>query len=219
MKYKFTIDGKEFTSKKSVTDYVRAEILYKYADLVRISEEHLRFMVSLLQYHPWGEQKIGPGVVDMWIAKNPNFPTRGFYLSRTDGTTTDFSFLQCVQTGSVVRDLREACRAAIVPTVLAVKNAAFDAGQVVCPIKQRVVTKTDCHVDHEPPNTFAAIFAAYLETGIKPDSIALKHDDNDAGTKFSSEQDATAWVSFHNQIAKLRVISKEANLSDVRKSV
>lgn len=219
MKYKFTIDDREFTSKKSVTDYVRTEILCKYADLVRISEDHLRFMVSLLQYHPWGEQKIGCGVVDMWIAKNLNFPTRGFFLSRTDGTTTDFSFLQCVQSGSVVRDFREACRAAIVPTVLAIKNAAFDSGQVVCPIRGRVLSKADCHVDHEPPNTFAAIFAAYLETGINPDSVPLKHDDNDAGTRFVNESDAEAWVSFHNQIARLRVISKEANLSDVRKSV
>jgi len=214
----FVICGRMFKTQKAVLDHVRSEIYTdRYQDNESLSDEHFRFMLGLLSYHQLAEQKIGCGVKRIWIAKNSEFPTRGFFLERLDGTTTDFSFVQCVKRKSARAEFISACRNAIYIYVMEFKNAAFAEGNLICPYRGTVITKEDCHIDHAPPNTFAEIVNGFIqEHGIDIESVAIQHGDNCQGDKLADLEFEGRWIEFHNARASLRAISKAANLSDVR---
>jgi len=124
-KYKFNINGIQFSSKKSVIEYVRENIHSKYPDRQPISNDHFRFMVSLLRHHPQSDQKIGVGIRKIWIQPNEGYSTRSFWLEREDGTKTDFSFYRCVSPPSSLRNFKEACRRSVAPFVIDAKKKYF----------------------------------------------------------------------------------------------
>lgn len=217
----FTINGIEFKTKKSVLDHVKTKIYYRYEDHQDLSEEHLKFMVGLLRYHPWSDQKIGVGVKRIWIQKNENYETRCFWLERIDGTKTDFSFNQCVQPASIERDFKAACRAAIAHVTINFRLSHFrDHAQddvICCPVTGDMISIYESHVDHEPPNTFDVIVNEFIGIikEIRPEMLT-DHGDGIEGNYLVDEALKQQWISFHNARAKLRVISIIANLSLVK---
>lgn len=217
--YTFDIDGIRFTSKKSVIDHVKNNIHSKYIDYQDISNEHLQFMICLLRHHPWSDQKIGIGVKRMWIQQNENYPTRGFWLERHDGTKTDFSFYQCVSSPSQLRDFKSACRKAIADIVIRFKTEFFSRNRYpICPILGTFLTSKTSHVDHAPPNTFDKIvldFIASRNIDVEKAPL-LEHMDGKIGNCFNNDTFTNDWITFHNEMAELRVISSEANLSVVK---
>lgn len=222
-KYKFNVYDKEFNSKKSVIDYVRT-VKDKYEDFESLTDYDLKFMTNLLRYHPWGDQKIGVGVKRMWIEKHEDFPTRGFCLERLDGTSTDFSFYQCVEPASLLRDFKGACRVAIANYIIGFKYNFFNKyadknGDIICPVSGDRVNIKQSHVDHESP-TFDEIVSNFIEdNSINVEQSPLcDHGDGNVGNFFIDEAFKNKWVEFHNGIAKLRVISASANLERARKS-
>jgi hypothetical protein len=215
----YEIDGRTFRSKKAVIDYVRAEIHGASPDGEPLNEEHLGFMVALLRRHPWSDQKIGAGVARMWIEQNPDFPTRCFWLERADGTKTDFSFYQCLEDSSPLRDFKEACRHAVAPDVIEFKAEFFRRNpEACCPVTGEPMTFSTSHVDHAPPDTFDAILGEYVKSrSIDPAKVRfVAHGDGDIGSRFDDDRLEKDWVEFHDRRAKLRVISAVANLSAKR---
>lgn len=216
MKYTFTIGDHVFKTKKAVIEYVQQNIHGRYADHVDLSAEHLRFMVGLLRYHAYSDQKIGCGVKRMWIQPNELYPTRGFWLERVDGSQTDFSFYQCVNPSSPLRDFKSACRMAIVPTIQSFRNEFFEGDPLRrCPINGDIVTLHNSHVDHQAPHTFESIVTEFIAVNkIDVASAPLTtHGDGTEGCSFSSEKFKQEWIQFHNERAMLRVISPKANLT------
>lgn len=216
---KYNISGTQFNSKKSVIEYVRENIHSKYPDHQVLSGEHLRFMVALLRHHPWSDQKIGVGVREMWIQPNENYPTRGFWLEREDGTKTDFSFYRCVSPPSPLRDFKEACRRAIAPFVIDFRQRFFrHQATATCPVLGKSIAIHSSHVDHAPPETFEKIVSDFIEArGVDVEKAPLmEHDDGKIGNWFVDDVFENDWINFHNERAKLRVISVEANLSSSR---
>ncbi len=214
-KYRYDINGMQFNSKKSVIEYVRETIYNKYPDFQELSADHLRFMIGLLRYHPWGDQKIGIGIKKIWIQSNDKFPTKCFWLERIDETKTDFSFHQCVSPSSLLRDFKEACRRAIAALVIDFRKQYFhDKNKAICPILGKPMTIFTSHVDHMPPNTFEKIINEFIEMlKIDIEKVPLiNHGDGNIGNYFADITFEKNWVNFHNERAKLRVISAEANL-------
>jgi hypothetical protein len=214
IKFKYEINGIFFTSKKSVIRYVQ-EILGHYQDGEYISQEDLEFMTSLLSYHPWSYQKIGCGISRMWIEKNEGYPTRGFWLERSDGSKTDFSFYQCLENAGLLKDFKKACRKAVAPFVIDFKNKFFkDNSNPICCITNRLINKNTSHVDHISPKTFDKILSNFIELYCI-DVLKVKfteHDDSKIGIEFLDKDLEKRWIDFHNINAELRVISAEANL-------
>ena len=71
--------------------------------------------------HPEAGDKIGPGVDSFSVERAPgrSFGTRCFWVTRSDGTRTEFSYLTCLsgKARSPLADLMDAARAAAgVPT-------------------------------------------------------------------------------------------------------
>ncbi len=54
------------------------------------------FLRSLIARHPRGGRKIGAGIHHFSVGM-ALFGTRCFYLHRTNGTQTDFSYLKCLR--------------------------------------------------------------------------------------------------------------------------
>lgn len=184
---RFTICGREFPSKKAVLEYVRTEIHQRYPDFGALSKEHLTFMVELLRHHPWSDQKIGCGILRMWIEPNVKFPTRGFWLERIDGTKTDFSFYQCVESASPLRDFREACRRAVAPIIIDFRHSFFRKfPDAHCEITGEAISLHNSHVDHAPPETFERIVECFLISRglIAEEAPITDHTDGRIGVEF-----------------------------------
>lgn len=140
-----------FPSKKVATAFVR-EILYRYDIGQRVSERDAGFLADLLQLHPQAPQKIGCGVQHFTVEQNEG--SRGFWLTRTDGSRTDWSFPACLKPPTPESEARAGFRTAIRPQVAAFR-ARFDAANThapqVCPITGELLTEANVHIDHETP--------------------------------------------------------------------
>ena len=222
---RYRIAGKTFSSKKDVINYIRKDILYAYGDYQALETEHHNFMLHLLRLHPHGNQKIGQGVKSIWPQSNKanGFPTRGFWVERVDGSRTDFSYLQCLNPSSPKQDFYKACRQAIAEDIIQFSMEYFSRyaveDKIQCPITGDWITKRESHVDHIPPDTFDQIVRAFIETNnIDTDKVALmRHVNGKIGCRFDDGLLVEKWIKYHRNHAKLRVVSRKANLSLIKK--
>ena len=178
------------------------------------------FLVELFQRHPSYEQKRGQGIVMIRVVLAMPYRTRCFEIERIDGTTTDISYLECLTPSTVFDWFPAACRTAVVSQIQAAKDAAFgDATYIACPITGQRIDRRRAHVDHAPPWTFDAIVEAFIDQSVI-DIAQVAFVDVDGGTesKFADVELEEAFAEFHRKHATLRVVSRMANLSVLRRS-
>lgn len=217
MSKKYDVCGMKFGSKKELVEYVRSNILYgQYAYGEDLAEEHFKFMLSLLCLHPCGDQKIGVGVKKIWIQPTSLIGSNCcFWLERLDGTRTDFSFLKCTSPLSQSLKFRRACRFAVRHFIIDFKDKYFDGCvEPKCPVLGTIMTYDNCHVDHTPPYTFERIVCEFIDLReIKVEDVYLFGDQDECvGYEFFDKYLEEDWIKFHNEKARLRVISEKANL-------
>jgi hypothetical protein len=108
-----------FASQKDATNYIR-EILWahKPGDYV-IASQWIDDLTALLNRHPEAGQKIGVGLRAFLVDKDES-GSQCFWLERTDGSRTDFSFHACIkgQPRSVEKEFPAACRYRVVQNSL-----------------------------------------------------------------------------------------------------
>jgi hypothetical protein len=210
------IGKRAFESKKSATESIRA-ILYKYPVGEKVRGDDMWFLFDLLELHQQADEKIGCGVVSIEIEQNG--PTRGFWLTRVDGTRTDWSFVACLSPPSPERQALSGFRTAVVPQILAFRDEFFrDRIGATCPITGEVVTLDNCHVDHESP-TFRELVTEFLScqyTELREVAVVPTRD-GDTKTRLLSPELESNWQRFHQLKAKLRIVSMRANLSILRR--
>lgn len=226
MKKQYTVNGETFRTQSDLVGRIR-EIIGRYKPGMTVDLLDAVFLHSLLSMHPEAEQKIGCGVVSFSVEDNPIYPgqrSRGFRLHRTDGTSTDFSFWECIRPTPHSKKVQRAFRAAIEPDTLAFKQRHFDAlqrGVGVCPDTGALITFTSSHVDHKAPGTFDALFSKFLDAeGLRVEDIRVVGAGiDDAYQDRLVDLDLERrWRKFHNTHAVLEVVSATANLS-LRKRV
>ncbi|KAK7321667.1 hypothetical protein VNO77_32524 [Canavalia gladiata] len=70
----------------------------RYMSGERLTTEDERAVVDkLLVYHPHFEDKIGCGLESIMVDRHPHWYSRCFFVVRTDGSWTDFSYKICLQ--------------------------------------------------------------------------------------------------------------------------
>lgn len=184
-----------------------------------LSGEDLAFMIELLSRHKNAERKVGVGVASIEVEAVPAWgrSARCFWLTRIDGSRTDFGIDSCLSGGSHEADVRAALRAEVADQVISFARATFDAGPVVCPVTGEVLRREISHVDHAAPVTFLALATEWLESR----DVARVELDGDAdGETTARLRDralAEDWRAFHQRRAVLRVVSVRANLSLLRR--
>lgn len=219
----YVIQGETFATKSALQDRIKY-ILYHWPHGGRLPVGDFDFMMEVLAMHPDAEQKIGVGVDRMEVRRNPVYTnTRGFWVIRTDGSETDFSYLECLKETPHAKRFLNACRVAIEPETMAFKNKFFGElhGEVArCPYTGEVLSFVGSHVDHKAPATFQALvdgFIAANHIDVSLVKINGKAVDGNFQDTFDDPALLRNWLEYHSGHAVLQVVSRTANLSILRR--
>ena len=147
--------------------------------------------------------------------------TRCFVLVRADGSKIDISFPHAVKLLPTIRskglipqgliDYRNAARAAVQDQIHAFRDSALGAS-VVCPVSGEKLTRENYAVDHEIPMTFdQLLFNFSVERKVNPLTVNVGSIEGTVAI-FSDGSLAQDWCKYHRANAKLRLISRIANM-------
>lgn len=172
-----------------------------------------------------GPSKTGTSI-DYFTRTRNNFngySTPSFWVHRTDGTATDFSYISGVngQPNGLSREFYDACRAAVQDDLIAAKRRFFnehgdEQGCVPCEITGTHIGFEDAHLDHAWP-TFGQIVAAFRAARAWsreiPFGIVTLPADAQTQSVFQAIDVAEAFKAFHHDLAVLRIVQRKVNLS------
>jgi len=205
----YVVADEAFPTKKAVASRARGLLSL---GVCQLHGQDRRFMLDLLSCHPDAEQKVGVGVASIEVRRNKTFGHCEFWLTRVDGTETDFSFLKCILPATPNQDFQKAARAEVHAQVVAFKVAAFrGVAALKCPVTGEVFSWDGCHVDHEPPSTFAALIEQFFSDPAAVDVTGTV--DGSTTYSFKDRGLAEGWQEFHALHARLRAVSIRANIS------
>jgi hypothetical protein len=209
-----------FRTKKAALEHFRA-MLARYRDGQAVEGEDDADLRGLLTRHPEVERKVGVGVDGFYVDK-ALLGTRCFYLRRLDGSTTDFSFISCVNGRAPTphQEFMQAARLAVQEQLRHSKVLHFEKkkgsdGRVPCDLTGRPLLLEEAHLDHSEPMTFEVIVKAFLAArGItNPEEHVTDGADHQFVASFKDQKLADDFREFHKQLAILRWIAKDKNLS------
>lgn len=215
---------KTFKTKKKLLGDCKS-MLARYRNRQTVNDEDSAFLAGLLERHPDAIQKIGCGVKRFfrdWTGQG----TDCFWLERTDGTTTDFSYPTCVnaRSKSLYQEFAQACRSAIAPYLKVAKQEFFAKhgnaeGKVKCEITGKMVGPNESHLDHKKPMTFQVIVQTFITANkieIRPDMLSTKADKQFV-TTFVDKELEQKFRDYHRDVVErfssLRIIKARENLS------
>ena len=214
-----TVYETEFKTKKSLREHIR-KILYSYPDGQILNTVDFTFMLALLERHEDPKRKIGCGVDFMYVKRNPVFKNMGFWLARTDGTETDFSFEICLKHETKLQKFKSACRTTISDDIISFRDRFFSQSETpTCEVTGDQLHKWDSHVDHVPPMTFDNIVKEFvMDLGIDVEKVELlTAEDGRVRNELADGMLRDQFRLYHLGVADLRVISPLANLSIVKR--
>jgi len=174
-----------------------------------------------------GPSKIGCGIEHFVTRINEvNGGTSvGFWVVRTDGTDTDFSFISAVSARAKDADAEflDACRETVYEAVAAAKDAHFVAfanssGQVRCEVTDELVTSFGARLDYAPTDFRDIVWAFRKAAGWEqqiPHGTISKPQDGQLSSNFVDIDAMARFRAFHAENAQMRVISKSAERSDI----
>ncbi len=171
-------------------------------------------VLALLERHRDPGRKIGPGIRDVHVNIN-SYRKRGFYITRVDGTTDDFSWTQCLTPPRPIDRLRTALRRFVVPQVHAARDQYFGGQEhAACQLTGRAITRVTCHVHHEEPS-----FAELVELFLANERIAAEEVAFVAAAHVEGAHLTETWkwfgdrfAAFHQERARLLVVHDSEHL-------
>lgn len=222
-------NGRTWKTKAAALSHFKA-MLARYADgaMVEDRNDHDDLVALLERYDEAitnGPSKTGVGIDHFTRTRNNfnGYSTPSFWVHRTDGTATDFSYISGVngQPKGYSREFYDACRVAVQDDLIAAKRRFFnehgdEQGRVPCEITSTHIGFEDAHLDHAWP-TFGQIVAAFRAartwTREIPTGIVTLPADAQTQSVFQDLVVAEAFKTFHHDLAMLRIVQRKANLS------
>ncbi len=129
------------------------DMLNRYALGEEISPKDHDDLLALIQRHPEAKQKIGCGV-QRFVINMSDKGTRCFWIERTDGSRTDFSYIWAVkgEGPTLFQEFSEACREAVKTDLVIGKRNFFEIngdsdGRVKCAVTGELISFDEAHVD------------------------------------------------------------------------
>lgn len=224
----FNINDKTFNTKAELEGFVRA-ILNKYGLNKAIDTIDLQFISELLKRHPEYDRKIGIGIKAIVVKIDGHWhKTRCFHIQRTDGTETDFSYKNCIDNDTSrepMKMFKQSARSAVSDQIVShlsnyISRTKDSNDNVICQKSKTKIKKEQATVDHIPPITFDRIVTDFISMkNIEPSQIDyIGFGDNEYNKEFKEESMRLQFANYHKQVAKLRVISKQENLTQKKKN-
>jgi Protein of unknown function (DUF3223) len=178
--------------------------------------EDAEFLQWLLDKHPQAPEKIGRGVAGFSV-QTTAIGTRCFFVHRVDGSSTDFSYYSCTTAPDSTALIRKAMRRAVADQIIGFKQASAERGPLICAVTGDALSWDDAHVDHAPP-IFVALADEWASRQGGYSAIRLPPAMDKQIGRSLIQPDAESWALFHQEHAQLRIVSKLANLSLLRRS-
>jgi hypothetical protein len=211
---KLTIGSRTFATKKVALEHFR-QILYAYDVGQRIDGDGAADLLELVKLHPHREIKVGCGIRHFTV-RNAAFGTRCFWIIRTDGTETDFSFKAAIDGETpILSQVLEAMRNEVSEEILQLKHDYFRkhgdaAHKVPCAETGELVSIYEADADHAAPFTFNVLAITFLEArGLEPAAdLIVPSIDTVCGPQLRDHELAEAWRRFHHRLARVRILSK-----------
>jgi hypothetical protein len=191
-------------------------ILYCYTGRIEFADD-IEFLYSIFECHPQWEQKQGCGVDYFYIGKT-KYNNLCFYIMRTDGTTTDISFTTAIKEPTIKSKVLKAFRSAIRPEIEKFKKT-IKFGADKCPITGYILIPSNTHIDHYDL-TFKELIEVFTTDTPLEDYFQFINEtkDNEVETYFTNQNIIDSFVNFHNANTNLRAVTKQANLSILKKA-
>jgi hypothetical protein len=223
-------NGKEWTTQEAAKEHFRS-ILRSYRDGDVVTDAgHNDDLAALLERYDNtvtadASPKIGCGIdhFERRLNKGVGYATSGFWVVRTDGTATDFSFPTAVTGKPKPRshEFADACRAAVAPDLKRAKTEYFRQnadtnGLVPCDLSDALISMEDAHLDHAFPTFFTLVVTFRASKGWHvtiPEGVLTRPQDGQTTANFIDPAIAADFLEYHHRCATLRVISRKANLS------
>jgi len=210
----FQIAGRTFSSKKACKDEV-SRILRTTPRYHTLSGNEFELVRALLDHHPRSAEKIGQGVESIFVGCGRR--ENCFWIKRTDGSETDFSYVKCLYTPTQWTNIHQAARNAVRDQILLFKNRAFaKAATILCEITHVPIQKDNSDVDHKVP--FDLLLENFFrENGLSLDQKIDGYEDGSTELSFADKKLEHQWVVYHQKHADLRMASCEANRKRTKK--
>jgi hypothetical protein len=216
---KWVVDKKIYNSEKEAEQVAR-DILYSDNVGSYVSEKNQTFLLSYFKTFHWEwNQKNGCGIAKVKRISPDGFNNRCFEILRVDGTKTDISFIVSrIKSDNSVSDVNDAFRFIVSPQILEFKEQAFkNISTLICPVLGIYVTRNDCHIDHSEPS-FETIVSRFKQIHrLNESEIVANTRDNQMRCEINSKEIRDLFFRYHYEEANLRVVSKKANLSNLKK--
>lgn len=208
-------------SKNELTKLCRYVLYHTERIVDKRSEKILVNLVFI--NHPEYERKKGCGI-DHLEVRNDCYGGKCFWIVRTDGTETDISFTTAIRYNNGISykykidTIIAACRNAILPEIFKFRNEITVPFK--CPITGETITdKHLIHIDHYDMD-FKSVFDMWVK-GKDIDELYKKTRtssvDGDMRTWFDDKDLVNDFIGFHDTHTHLRAVSRDANLSVLRK--
>lgn len=210
----FYVNGVKPTTKAKLEQMAR-DILHSSTDKY-LGKSQQEFMQRYWRkYHDHFTEKGGESIQRVGRQKN-KYGKWQFFALLDSGNTTDFSFvlsaIYCVSRKSKVK---QSMRKAISYQIRSFSSDFFKRNLVAfCEFSGEKLTPTNSHVDHVIKFDYLVTqFLALSNLSYETFPISDGTKANEEGNTISDKNILTKWEAFHEQHAKLRVVSPRANLS------
>jgi len=183
------------------------------------TSEDYRFLLRIFQGHPEYHIKVGSGIANVYTGKGETYNTRCFFLTRVDGSSSDISYIRSINGATTkISDIKCACRSAIDDIIIQFKSSVrfgFDT----CPISGHILYTQNTHIDHYDKK-FDELFQIWIKSKNIDSTHQLLNDttkDHEQKIYFVSRSIREDFIAFHNANTNLRAVTKEANLSTLKR--
>jgi hypothetical protein len=223
------INGKSWQTQSAARDHFKDMLArYEDEDIVEDWADHEDLAALIARYDSSiidGPSKAGSGIEHFLKRRNvgDGYSTPSFWIRRTDGTETDFSYITAIkgEPKSDAQSFHDACREAVAADIAIAKRRYFeqegdDQGKAPCDESGEAITIDEAHMDHSWP-TFSQLVMKFRAerswTHELPSGVLSEPSDNQTTTTFAEARTADAFRAFHHREATGRVVKKGVNLA------
>ena len=195
------LPSRTFESKKEAREYC-STLLNSTPLKQKVSDYDCQILSELVAfYHPFSEFKIANGIDSIYVdyaIGYERFKQRCFHIKRLDGSSTDFSYNECLNPSNKWKSFQQACR-----------NTVYSQ---IRKFKQENATKhqLNYHVDHAYPfiNLIKDFLIKYSLDYCKIDLIEV-----DNAQYIANRKVRNLFFSYHAKYASLQLLPAQENLS------
>ena len=179
-----------------------------------VGDKDFDFINDIFLDHRWYSQKTQGQPCWFYVDTEKKYKTRCFYIEREDGSTTDFSFYECIYPTKGYRsDFIKAARSAISEDII-IEKKRFLTTNTTCNICKKPISLEKSHLDHYPFK-----FKTILNNFIKINNIKdfkklteLENWDNISGVQIVDRRIKDDWIHYHENHSTFRILCPECNL-------